>query len=66
MTTKETAKYLKMHEISILKYAKKGTIPAKRIGRVWRFEKEAIDRWIAGEEVGKKKEPDKKKTSKRK
>ena len=50
MTTKEVAKYLKLHEITICKYAAEGKIPAIRIGRVWRFDKEAIDRWISGGE----------------
>jgi len=49
MTTKELADYLKLHEITIGKYAAKGEIPAIRIGRVWRFDKEAIDKWITGE-----------------
>ena len=47
MTTKEMAKYLRLHEITISKFAAKGEIPAIRIGRVWRFDKEAIDRWIS-------------------
>jgi len=49
MTTKEVAKYLKLHEITVCKYAAEGKIPAIRIGRVWRFDKEAIDKWIAEE-----------------
>jgi len=48
MTTKEIAAYLKLHEITICKYAAEGVIPAIRIGRVWRFDKEEIDRWIGG------------------
>jgi excisionase family DNA binding protein len=48
MTTKELAKYLKLHEITICKYAAEGKIPAIRIGRVWRFDKEAIGKWISG------------------
>jgi len=47
MTTKEIAKYLKLHEITICKLAAEGNVPAIRIGRVWRFDKEAIDEWIA-------------------
>ena len=46
MTTKELARYLKLHEITVCKYAAQGKIPAIRIGRVWRFDKDAIDRWI--------------------
>jgi excisionase family DNA binding protein len=49
MTTKEIAKYLRLHEITVGKYAAEGKIPAIRIGRVWRFDKEAVDRWISGE-----------------
>ena len=47
MTTKEVARYLRLHEITVGKYAAEGKIPAIRIGRVWRFDKEAIDRWIS-------------------
>lgn len=46
MTTKEVADYLRLHEITICKYAAEGTIPAIRIGKVWRFDKEIIDKWI--------------------
>lgn len=47
MTTREIAKYLKLHEITICKLSKEGKIPSVRVGRVWRFDKEAIDEWIA-------------------
>lgn len=50
MTTKEVAKYLKLHEITICKYAAEGKMPAFRIGRLWRFNKDAVDRWIRGEQ----------------
>ena len=48
MTTKEVAKYLKLHHITICKLCKEGKIPSIRIGKVWRFDKEVIDAWIAG------------------
>ena len=47
MTTQEMAKYLKLHEITICKLAAEGKIPAVRIGRVWRFDKNTVDQWIA-------------------
>ena len=46
MTTKELAKYLKLHAITICKLSKEGKIPSIKIGRVWRFDKEIIDEWI--------------------
>ena len=48
MTTREIAKYLKLHEITVLKHVSEGKIPAIRIGRVWRFDKETIDKWLSG------------------
>ena len=51
MTTRELAAYLKLHPITICKYAEKGVIPSKRIGRVWRFDKEAIDAWVGGSQT---------------
>jgi excisionase family DNA binding protein len=47
MKTKELAEYLKLHHITICKLAKEGKIPSIRVGRVWRFDKEQIDEWIA-------------------
>ncbi len=47
MTTKEIAGYLKLHAITICKLAGEGKIPAFRIGRSWRFDKDAIDEWIS-------------------
>jgi excisionase family DNA binding protein len=47
MTTKELAVYLRLHQITICKLSKEGKIPSIRIGRVWRFDKEVIDEWIA-------------------
>lgn len=46
MTTKEVARYLRLHEITICKHAADGKIPAIRIGSVWRFDKDIIDKWI--------------------
>ena len=46
MTTKELAKYLRLHQITICKFAAEGKIPAVRVGKVWRFDREAIDKWI--------------------
>ena len=52
MTTNEVAEYLKLNPIAICKYAAEGAMPAKRIGRVWRFDKDVIDRWITGGQTG--------------
>lgn len=62
MTTQELAAYLRLHEITICKYAAEGKIPGVRIGRVWRFDKAEIDNWIREsqpKQKGKKKPPPK-------
>ncbi len=58
MTTREVAEYLKLHEITIINHAAKGIIPGIKIGSRWRFDKQAIDKWISG---GQKKAPQKSK-----
>lgn len=46
LTTKEVAEYLNLHQFTVCRYAANDLIPAIRIGKVWRFDKEAIDEWI--------------------
>ncbi|MBL7174710.1 MAG: helix-turn-helix domain-containing protein [Desulfobacteraceae bacterium] len=41
-----------LHEITVSKYAAQGKIPTIRIGKVWRFNKGVIDRWITGGQRG--------------
>ena len=46
MTVEEVAKYLKMKPQTIYSWAQKGTIPAAKIGKEWRFRKDIIDAWF--------------------
>ena len=46
MTTRELSNYLKLHELTNCKYAAQGKIPAVRIAKSWRFDKDAIDKLI--------------------
>lgn len=50
LTTKELAKYLKLTEVTIYKYAKGGKIPGFKIGSRWRFDKDQIDELLKSEE----------------
>ena len=50
LSTKELAKYLKLTEVTIYKYIKKGKIPACRVGSRWRFDKDQIDELLKSEE----------------
>lgn len=42
----QIAEYLQMSTSSIYKMAQKSKIPAYKVGRQWRFKKEAIDQWV--------------------
>ncbi|OGX14686.1 MAG: hypothetical protein A2166_06245 [Omnitrophica WOR_2 bacterium RBG_13_41_10] len=46
MTAKEVADYLKLHPLTVHRYARDGKIPAFKIGTDWRFHKKYIDKWI--------------------
>ncbi len=46
MTITETSKYLRIAHSSLYKLAQEGKIPCQKVGRHWRFRKEAIDRWL--------------------
>lgn len=43
MTLKEVAEYLQMHEMSVYRLAKRGSVPGFKVGGRWRFKKESID-----------------------
>jgi len=42
LTVKEAAAYLRLSEMTILRLAAQGLIPGAKIGRQWRFTREAI------------------------
>ena len=47
MSADEMARYLRLHPFTVTKYAAAGLIPALRQGSIWRFDKNAVDAWIA-------------------
>lgn len=46
LTIDELATYLKIPKSTLYKLVREGKIPSQKIGRHWRFRKEAIDRWL--------------------
>jgi len=46
-TVKEVSDYLKVHQSTIYRLLKRGSIPGWKLGSDWRFNKNEIDRWIA-------------------
>ncbi len=46
LTVDELAEYLKIPKSTLYKLAQEGKVPGQKVGRHWRFRKEAIDRWL--------------------
>ena len=46
MTAGQVAQYLQLDEQTVYRKAKKGEIPAARIGKTLRFKKDLIDSWL--------------------
>ena len=46
LTIGELAVYLKVAKSTLYKLSQEGRIPAQKVGRHWRFRKDAIDRWL--------------------
>jgi excisionase family DNA binding protein len=48
MTFEEVMTYLRIPRSSLYKLAQEGKIPSQKVGRHWRFRRQAIDRWLEG------------------
>ncbi len=46
LTIDELSAYLKIPKSTLYKLVREGKVPCQKIGRHWRFRKEAIDRWL--------------------
>ena len=46
MTAEEVARYLRVRLPTVYEWARTGKIPAAKAGRLWRFHREEIDRWV--------------------
>ncbi|HDK26745.1 MAG TPA: DNA-binding protein [Candidatus Atribacteria bacterium] len=52
LTAKQVAEYLQVKPLTVYQWARTNKIPAIKIGRIWRFNKEVIDDFL-------KKQPEK-------
>lgn len=48
LTVDEAAELLKIPRSSVYKLAQQGKIPAKKVGRHWRFHRTTLVNWISG------------------
>ncbi len=53
LTIDQLAEYLKLPKSTLYHLARRGDVPGQKIGRHWRFHKEAIDNWLGQKHVQK-------------
>ena len=53
MNAEELSRYLEVEMKSVLDWATAGKLPASKDQDSWKFERKAIDAWIASGEIGK-------------
>lgn len=46
MTISDVAQYLRISEAKVYELARSGAIPALRIGKSWRFQKDLLKQWV--------------------
>ena len=46
LTIEELSAYLKIPKSTLYKVAQEGGLPAKKVGKHWRFHKGAIEEWL--------------------
>jgi excisionase family DNA binding protein len=51
MRPHEAAEYLNLHVRTIYRLAKNGKLPGRKVGRSWRFSKDALDKWLSMRET---------------
>lgn len=51
LTIAELAAYVKVSKSTLYKLVREGKVPCQKVGRHWRFRKEAIDRWLEQKET---------------
>ena len=52
LTVEEVAAYLRLSTATIYRMALAGEMPAKRVGRSWRFSQTLIDEWFRAQNNG--------------
>ncbi|MGC9317047.1 MAG: helix-turn-helix domain-containing protein [Armatimonadota bacterium] len=46
LTLSEAAAYLRVHPRTLRMKASEGEVPGAKVGRVWRFHRQQLERWL--------------------
>ena len=49
MTIDDLASYLQVAKSTLYKLAQEGKVPGQKVGKHWRFSREAVDAWLRAE-----------------
>jgi len=52
LDVKQVAAYLKLHQVTVLGFARQGKLPGFKVGREWRFRAEDIRAWLEAKAQG--------------
>jgi excisionase family DNA binding protein len=47
LTLQQLCQYLQIPRSTLYRVVRDGTIPGQKVGRQWRFHREAVDRWLS-------------------
>jgi excisionase family DNA binding protein len=47
VTVREVADVLRLKEATVCRLASEGKVPAIKVGKSWRFDMDALERWVA-------------------
>lgn len=50
MTVEEIAEYMRLPQSTVYKLARQGKLPGFKVGRHWRFRREAVIQWVYQQE----------------
>lgn len=50
LTTEEAARLLRLSAYTVRELARKGKIPARKVGKEWRFSRRRLLEWLGGQE----------------
>ena len=56
MTVEDVAEYLRVKPSTVYEWAANGKLPSVKVGRLWRFERSEIEKWVRENRQGNNKE----------
>ena len=48
MSSEQAGKFLQIDEPDVIELAEAGELPGRKLGKVWRFSRDALVAWLAG------------------